>query len=97
MSETGGAGDVGKEDDVALFGEDGGVPACAPFVEVGCYGAAVYPEEEWVIFIGGEGGGFYDEGLEVVGACAVVAGDLDFADLRGVMGEMGGAVIGLTG
>lgn len=50
-AEAGGAGGVGEEEeDVALFGEGGGVPARAPFVEPGGNGAAVEPEQEGVYF-----------------------------------------------
>lgn len=42
----------------------------------------------------GEGGGFHDEGLDGVGACA---GECDFGDLGGELGEMGGAVVGVAG
>ena len=87
---------VGEDDDVALFGKECGVPARAPFVEPGGHGTAVVPEEEWVNFLvtWGEGRGFYNRGLDVVGACA---GECDDGgDLRGILGEVGGTVVGVA-
>ena len=94
LAEARRAGGVGQDDDVALLGEDGRVPARAPFVEEGGHGPAVDPEEEGVLLARGEGGGFDDEGLDVVGAGA---GEVDVGDLGGGGGEMGGAVVGVAG
>ena len=61
------------------------------------------PEEEGVSFllllllhfvVRGQGRGFHDEGVDVVGACA---GDLDVGDLRVALREVRGAVVGVAG
>ena len=94
LPEARGAGRVRQNDDVALLCEDGRVPARAPLVEEGGRGPAVDPVEEGVFLVRGEGRGFDDEGVEVVGASA---GEFDVGDLRGGVGGMGGAVVGVAG
>ena len=94
LAEARRAGGIGQDDDVALLGEDGRVPPRAPFIEISGHGPAVDPEEEGVLLARGEGGGFDDEGLNVVGAGA---GEVDVGDLGGESGEMGGTVVGVAG
>lgn len=75
VAEAGGAGGVGQHDDVAGFGEDGGVPAGGPGVRPGGVGAAVDEKGEGVAFLWGEGRGPHDPGVDGVIAGA---GEGDF-------------------
>ena len=54
LPETCGSGGVGRDDDVALFGVDSGVPACAPRFFPRADGATMDQERKGVGFVGGE-------------------------------------------
>lgn len=90
VAEARGSGGVGQHDDVACFGEDGGVPPCGPGVCPGGVGAAVDEEGEGVAVLGGKGEGPHDPGVDVAAGGGF---EHNLGDLGGGEAE-GGAVRG---
>lgn len=94
LAVAGAAGGIGNDDDVSLFGEDGGVPARAPCVFPRGLGAAVDEEGDGVFFVGVEERRPHAEDMDV--AVGVVGLDGAVGDLGWVEVEAG-AVLGEGG